>query len=84
MTIDLDPCRVPADNEHMKTTEQNLVPPEVAIQMQEAAENALKGIKDPLRVKRARQSMDRIREEIRKQYGVLDIGVPAIRELRDQ
>jgi hypothetical protein len=27
--------------------------------------------------------MDRIREEIRRQHGVLDIGVPAIRALRD-
>jgi len=28
--------------------------------------------------------MDRIREEVRKTHGVLDIGVAAIRELRDQ
>jgi hypothetical protein len=27
--------------------------------------------------------MDKIREEILKQHGVLDIGVPAIRALRD-
>jgi hypothetical protein len=27
--------------------------------------------------------MDRIREEIRRKHGTLDIGVPAIRELRD-
>ena len=36
------------------------------------------------RVKRARQSMDRIREEIRKEHGVLNIGIPAIREIRDE
>jgi hypothetical protein len=58
--------------------------PEVFAKMQEAAENAAKGIRDPEEVKRARASMDRIREEIRKMHGVLDIGVPAIRELRDQ
>jgi hypothetical protein len=69
---------------HMKTAENNLISPEVATQMQEAAENAVKGFKDPERIKRARASMDRIREEIRKEHGVLDIGVPAIRELRDQ
>jgi hypothetical protein len=68
----------------MKTTDNNLVSPEIAAEMQEAAENAAKGVRDPERVKRARKSMDRIREEIRKQHGVLDIGVPAIRELRDQ
>jgi hypothetical protein len=27
--------------------------------------------------------MDRIREEIFQKHGILDIGVPAIRELRD-
>jgi hypothetical protein len=68
----------------MKTTEQNLIPPELAIEMQEAVENAVKGVRDPERIKRARESMNRIREEIRKEYGVLDIGVAAIRELRDQ
>jgi hypothetical protein len=68
----------------MSTTEPSLIPPEVAIKMREAAENAMKGLKDPERTKRARASMDRIREEIRKEHGILDIGVPAIRELRDQ
>jgi hypothetical protein len=68
----------------MNITQNNLVSSEVAAEMQKAAENAAKGVRDPERVKRARKSMDRIREEIRKQHGVLDIGVPAIRELRDQ
>ena len=68
----------------MKTSENNLIPPELAIEMQEAVGNAVKGVRDSQRIKRARESMDRIREEIRKEHGVLDIGVAAIRELRDQ
>jgi len=68
----------------MKTTEYDLIPPEVAAEMQEAIENAAHGVRDPERIKRARESMNRIREEIRQQHGVLDIGVAAIRELRDQ
>ena len=68
----------------MKTTENNLIPPELATEMQEAVENAANGVRDPERIKRARASMDRIREEIRQQHGVLDIGIVAIRELRDQ
>jgi hypothetical protein len=34
--------------------------------------------------KRIRDRGDRIREEIRQKHGVLDIGVPAIRELRGE
>ena len=34
--------------------------------------------------RRACERMDRIREEIRKSNGVLNIGVPAIRELRGE
>lgn len=52
--------------------------------MREAVENAAKGVHDSERIKRARASMDRIREEIRKEHGVLDIEVAAIRERRDQ
>jgi len=66
----------------MKTIEKIAIPDEVMAEMQDAAERAAKGIRDPERMIRARQSMDRIREEIRKEHGVLDIGVPAIRELR--
>jgi hypothetical protein len=61
-----------------------MIPDEVMAEMQEAAERAAKGVRDPKRMKRARQSMDRIREEIRKEHGLLDIGVPAIRKLRDE
>lgn len=68
----------------MKTSENNLIPAELAIAMQEAVENAVKGVRDPERIKRARENMDRIRAEICKDHGVLDIGVAAIRELRDQ
>ena len=59
------------------------IPPELLAELHEAAELAAKGIRDRERMKRARESMDRLREEIRRREGVLDIGVPAIRELRD-
>jgi hypothetical protein len=62
----------------------DVVPPELLARMQDAADRAVKRIRDPELVKRARENMDRIREEIRKEHGVLDIGVPAIRELRDE
>ena len=38
---------------------------------------------DPEVARRIRERGDRIREQILREHGVLDIGVPAIRELRD-
>jgi hypothetical protein len=34
-------------------------------------------------VRRVRERADRIRREVLEKHGILDIGVPAIRELRD-
>ncbi len=67
----------------MSTTFQSLIPPELLAEMQEAAERVAKGIRDPEARRKSAERMDRIREEIRQKHGVLDIGVPAIRELRD-
>ena len=71
-------------NTIMKSMHQTTIPDETMAEMQAAAERAAKGTRDVERMKRARQSMDCIREEIRQEHGVLDIGVPAIRELRDE
>jgi hypothetical protein len=68
----------------VKAVEETAITDEIMAAMQEAAERAAKGVRDPERIKRARQSMDQIREEIRRKHGVLDIGVSAIRELRDE
>jgi hypothetical protein len=38
---------------------------------------------DPDVARRIRERGDRIRDEIFRKHGLLDIGVPAIRELRD-
>jgi hypothetical protein len=52
--------------------------------MQEAADKAAKGIRDPEAMRKACESMDRISAEVRSRHGVLEIGTPAIRALRDQ
>jgi hypothetical protein len=67
----------------MSTEWKTLIPPELMAEMQEAAERAAAGTRDPERMRQACARMDRIREEIRRQHGILDISVPAIRELRD-
>lgn len=40
--------------------------------------------RDPEAVRSACEQMDRMREEIRKRVGIVDVAVPAIREVRDR
>jgi hypothetical protein len=68
----------------MATPEPSAIPPEVMAEMEEAARRAMSGVRDPEVMRRACERMDRISEEIRRKHGVLDIGVAAIRELRDE
>jgi hypothetical protein len=58
--------------------------PEVNAELAEAIRQAMSGIRDPEEMRKACERMDRMREEIRKKQGVLDIGVPAIRALRGE
>lgn len=53
---------------------------EAMARMQEAADKAARGIRDPEAMRKACESMDKISEEVRRRHGVLDIGTPAIRE----
>jgi hypothetical protein len=59
------------------------IPPDVMADLEEAARYAAAGVRDPEVLRHACERMDRLREEIRRRHGALDIGVPAIRELRD-
>jgi succinate dehydrogenase/fumarate reductase flavoprotein subunit len=67
----------------METKVRSTIPSEIMAELQEAAVRAAKGIRDPEAMRKACEEMDRIREEIRREHGVLDIGVPSIRALRD-
>jgi hypothetical protein len=66
----------------MNTTSKPLLQPELMAELQEAATYAAKGVRDPEVMRKARERMDRMREEIFHRHGLLDVGVPAIRELR--
>ncbi|HBI45267.1 MAG TPA: hypothetical protein DDY78_20795 [Planctomycetales bacterium] len=59
------------------------IPPEMTALMQYVAEQAARGIRDPEAMRLACEDMDRLSEEIFRKHGILDIGVPAIRALRD-
>jgi hypothetical protein len=68
----------------MDTNAINTFPAEVRAELEEAVRRLMAGERDPEAMRRACERMDRIREEIRRRHGVLDIGVPAIRELRGE
>jgi hypothetical protein len=59
------------------------IPAHVMAELQAAADSVARDIHDPQKMLQACERMDRLRDEIRRQHGILDIGVSAIRELRD-
>jgi hypothetical protein len=57
-----------------------VVDPEV----QAAVDRILRGVRDPVAMLRAAERMDRMREEMRRRIGDVDLAVPLIRETRDE
>jgi succinate dehydrogenase/fumarate reductase flavoprotein subunit len=69
----------------MNETKSSAGPPsEVDVELQEAMRRAMSGVRDPEEMRKACERMDRMREEVYKREAILDIGVPAIRELRGE
>ena len=69
----------------MAATDNNrVIPPNLLADTQAIIEHIVSGkLLDPEITRRVRERAERITAEIRKTHGVLDIGVSAIRELRD-
>jgi hypothetical protein len=65
----------------MRTTESSLIPPDVLADLQEAADRAARGVRDPEAMRKAADRMDRIREENRRLFGEQPVGVEIIREM---
>lgn len=59
------------------------IPPEIMAELQEAADRAARGIRDPEAMREACERMDRMREELRQKYGEMSVAVDLIREVRD-
>jgi len=59
------------------------IPPEVMAELQKAADDAAKGIRDPEKMRGACEEMDRRREQIFRRIGSVDFAAPTIRALRD-
>jgi hypothetical protein len=70
----------------MNTTETTtgMIPDDVKAELQEALDNLSRGIRDPEKARRARERMNRIREENRRLFGEQNIAVELIRQTRDQ
>jgi hypothetical protein len=69
----------------MATIEQpSSIPPETLAEMQERADRADRGLRDPDDARRACERMDKMREELRQRVGETDSAVALIREARDQ
>jgi hypothetical protein len=73
------------ENEFMNITKAKdfSIPADVMAALEYAGQMAASGRKDPAFAKRIADQAARIREAVKLKHGLLDIGVPAIRELRD-
>ncbi len=80
----LEPATALPEDGAMNTTFANSLSPEIVADMERAVKLAMSEVRDPEAMRLACERMDRMREEIRQKHGVLDIGVPAIRELRGE
>jgi hypothetical protein len=59
------------------------IPPELMAELQQRAERAVRGIIDPEARMKARERMDRMREEFRRRHGEVNLAIELIREARD-
>ena len=67
----------------MKNGESTLIPASILADLDRAIQIAMTGVRDPDFERRIHAEAEQIREEVFRKHGVLDIGTPAIRELRD-
>jgi hypothetical protein len=73
------------ENRLMSTTDttDTGIPADVMAELEYAAQLAASGRTDAAFAQRIAEEAVRIREKVKRKYGPLDIGIPAIRELRD-
>jgi hypothetical protein len=83
-SITIDGILPPRDNNHMNEKPFSTIPPELRAEFDEAVRRAMSGHRDSEAMKKACDHMDGVREQIRRQFGVQDIGVNLIRELRGE
>jgi hypothetical protein len=65
------------------TESPSKIPPEIIAEMQQRAERSAQGVIDPEARMKARERMDRMREEFRRRHGEVNLAGELIREARD-
>jgi hypothetical protein len=60
------------------------IPTDLLSELRAATDRAARGIRDPEIMRRAAERMDRMREDLRRRTGDLDVAVDLIREGRDE
>lgn len=63
---------------------KTIIPADVMAELRAATERAASGVRDPEVMRQAAERMDRMREELRRRTGDLDVAVDLIREGRDE
>lgn len=77
---DIDPWARTSDNIAMSIeTAANSVH-----ELQETLTRAASGVRDRVEMREAREEMNRLREELKRKIGVVDIAVELIRDARNQ
>ena len=62
---------------------RSTIPPELMAELHQRAERVVRDIIDPEARMKARERMDRMREEFRRRHGEVNLAVELIREARD-
>lgn len=62
----------------------NIISSDDARQLKDLIAKLMRGERDPEAAKKARERMDRMREETRQRVGTLDVAVDLVRELRER
>ena len=74
---------IPELIQNVSMSTETVIPAEIIARMQQAAEKAAKGIRDPEEMRNACAAMDRMREELRRRVGIVDLAVELVRDVRD-
>lgn len=59
-------------------------PAEVVAELQASLALAASGVRDPGTMRKAREEMNRMREELRQKIGTVDVAVELVRDARNQ
>lgn len=63
---------------------EHSIPTELLQDLEQALARAMTGLRDPEEMRKAREAMNRMREETRQRIGTVDIAVDLVRDARNQ